>query len=126
MKKAIVALFAGVALLFAVNSCKSETPVDKLISMMTEIVEYGLNIQDNPEYAQDANAMGDMMKKLGELQEFAKENKDYVLTDADRDALRSFMKEMGKKIGEEPDEDDLEEVDDFETLGDILDEMDMF
>ena len=125
MKKLFLALLAAAALVFALSACgggNKSTPVDTLMDQMVSVVDYANEIQTNPDM-QTTDNIAVMMEMMKELKDFAKENADYQLTDADKEKLKVFMKESGAKLGIHPTDQDLEDVNQFETLQDIIDEM---
>lgn len=125
MKKLFLALLAAAALSFALSSCgesEKPTPVDSLMEQMIGVVDFANQIKEVPEM-QTTDNVAIMMDKMMELKNYAKENADYELTDADRAKLKTFMKESGDKLGIHPSDEELEEVNNYKTLQDLIDVM---
>lgn len=120
MKKLLIAL-AAVLVLAACGSKK--TPATELMDKMQAVSEFALKFQENPSLAtpEDIQKAQDLFE---DINKFVEANKDYVLTDADRKAVKEFAQEMAKKMGEEIDDDDLADVDKWKTLGDMAKDMD--
>ncbi|MBR4775906.1 MAG: hypothetical protein IK008_07400 [Bacteroidales bacterium] len=103
MKKVLIALVAVV--LFA--SCSS-SPVKKLIKLTDE----GLALQEQVEkldIEKDADKVKDLEAKAEklakDLEALQKENKDYELTDGDREALVNYAIKVMEKDGEKVSDD---------------------
>lgn len=120
MKKLLIAL-AAVLVLAACGSKK--TPATELMDKMQAMSEFALKFQENPSLASPEDIQK-AEKMFQDVQDFVKENKDYVLTDADRKAVKDFAQEMAKKMGEEIGADDLADIDQWKTLGDMAKDMD--
>lgn len=125
MKKLFFALLTAVAVSFALSSCGSSnapTPIDSLIDQMISVVDYAAEIQNNEEM-QTTDCITVLMNKMKALKDFAAENADYELTDADREKLKEFMKVYGEKVSITPTEEEIAQVDEFKYLHEIVDEM---
>lgn len=133
MKKILLPLVTLLVVAFALVSCGGKgtkalsktTPVDQLIEKLSEFMKYSDMIdQANDPSDIPLATLTEMMTKVNEMKEFADANKDYVLSDKDREKLKNFMKENAEKLDVTLSEEDLNGVDEFKTLGDILAEMD--
>lgn len=121
MKKVLIALLAAAAL-FAVASCggKKNTPATQLIDKMEVLMNSSLAMMENPGDVTDEQ-MEAFQKTQDEIEAFAEANKDYVLTDADKQAFKEFAQRVSEKMGRKLTEKDLKEIDEAKTLGDLAD-----
>lgn len=116
MKKILIAVLAT----FALMSCGGpKTPVDEYIEVANKLVPLYEKAMSDPASA-DALEM-EAKELMDQIDTIVRENKDYELTDADREKLYDFIAENAKMTG--MDEDDLEDLKEdlnkIKTLGDM-------
>ena len=116
-------LFALVAIL-VLSSCGS-SPVNKFISLMDEMITLTTDAAnaatENPAAA--AKYMAQYGKITADLHKLISENKDYKITDSDREALKEFAIKLGSMVGNIPSIADFGDMDSYQTLGDLAKDM---
>ncbi|MBR4775910.1 MAG: hypothetical protein IK008_07420 [Bacteroidales bacterium] len=105
-----------------IKETEVQNPLEQFIKLFEETCMIAVKAQkllDEGKNEEATNLAQEIKSKADELQKVFDENKNYKLTDRDREALKACMKRVGKQVGDEPSEKEIEDVDHYITLGDI-------
>lgn len=86
-----IAFFVAIILTVSVSGCKKQTPADEFVKIIDGITA---QIKDT----QNLNDIMALAPQMNEGDEFVKNNADYVLTDADKDAIAEALITLTKAV----------------------------
>lgn len=106
------------------------TPVDDLIKILTPLMKLAMEIEEAGDQDMNIEQLGKALELVGKLQTLKENHGNYQLTSADRDNLMKWAKKfVTDTTGEVMTAEDLkearEELNEYKTLNDLLEGMDL-